>query len=876
MKMLLAISLSLAWFANVANAGYFGGYGFGLILDVNGTTTNLYDVSGAGTDLLPTGSTATYDGSSWANGSGSAPVFNLGTFNPLTGDKIVLQGGSALVYADVGSGGYASGGYLNYRVFAGTGTVAQAAAPAFPGGTAMPVNAELTGNNWRVAVTNLNANIIAGLAPGIYTLEANAYIYGNSDATTGASGYINNSGANYGAYFTIAGGCPTILMAKLAAAVKNVATSQNLNAYGGTAPYTYATNSGSLPPGLSLSSSGLLSGTPTTTGQYSFTATATDANGCTGGQTYTLQVYGSGADNAGNYGSWTNQANAGSSFANWELYSDIHGGNAGSAFAGFGKQSASSNIQSPDGSVWKLYASYYGGTPWEEAEGYRKFNVPLSVTGDTFALSFQNGYVGSPGQVGFALRNGDYSGTGGFNGRARLQVYFHGGDANLTVQDASGANQIAGLGFTSYGWNVVVTLTGPNTYSATITRYNGVGTTDSPVTVTGTLAGSGPIDSLAMFNWYYNTTTGLNSDAYFNNLGYTSTTTVITNNVTFNVDMTAQIFAGNFDPAAQTVEVHGTFSDWLGITLTNNPSLPGNASNIYSGVVSIAGATNSGESYWFDYYDNSGFTQESQTPKVSTLDSGPPHYDRFFLLPNVASTNLPTVLFSDVNTNDYLLADTAVTFSVNMNGAIGTDAHVFTSGDGVYINGPFANYNNAIGSWYPFAGGVNPVSAPAGFQMIESAASGIYTNTIIIPKGTPVDFDYKYGMDPGSVNGGPVDDEAASGSNHNRVVRSTATGSYAMPVDTFGYQYQEPFFSVSAKAGAQLTVGVSSGGIVPVKWLGRPGAYLQSATNLAGPWTDYSNTDGANWSSGVNTTNGLLSVTNWPSAGNRYFRLVRP
>ena len=876
MKMLLAISLSLAWFANVANAGYFGGYGFGLILDVNGTTTNLYDVSGAGTDLLPTGSTATYDGSSWANGSGSAPVLNLGTFNPLTGDKIVLQGGSALVYADVGSGGYASGGYLNYRVFAGTGTVAQAAAPAFPGGTAMPVNAELTGNNWRVAVTNLNANIIAGLAPGTYTLETYGYLYGNSDATTGASGFANNGGNNYGAYFTIAGGCPTILMAKLVAAVKNVAASQNLNAYGGIAPYAYTNTGGSLPPGLSLSSGGVLSGTPTAAGLYSFTVTATDANGCTGNTAYALQVYGSGADNASNYGSWTNQANAGSGFANWELYSDIHGGNAGNTFAGWEKPSVSSNIQSPDGSVWKLYAVGYGSTPWEEAEGYRKFDAPLSVAGDQFALSFQNGGVGTPGQVGFALRNGDYSGSGGFSGRARLQVYFNGGDTNLTVSDAAGPHQIAGLGFTSYGWDVAVTLTGPDTYSASITRYSSVGTADSPVVVTGTLAGSGPIDSLAMFNWNFDSTSGMNGDAYFNKLGYTSTTTVITNKITFNVDMTAQIFAGYFDPAAQTVEVHGTFSDWLGITLTNNPSLSGNASNIYSGLVSITGAVNSGESYWFDYYDNSGFTQESNTPKASTLDSGPPHYDRFFLLPNMAATNLPTVLFSDVNTNDYLLADTAVTFSVNMNGAIGTDAHAFTSGDAVYINGPFANYNNAIGSWYPFAGGVNPVSAPAGFQMIQSATGGIYTNTIILPKGTPVDFAYKYGIDPGSVNGGPVDDEAASGSNHNRVVRSTATGSYALPVDTFGYQYQEPFFSVSAKAAAQLTVGVPSGGTVPVKWLGRPGAHLQSATNLTGPWTDYSNTDGANWSSGVNTTNGLLSVTNWPSAGNRYFRLVRP
>mgnify|MGYP006204912001 CR=1 FL=1 len=40
---------------------------------------------------------------------------------------------------------------------------------------------------------------------------------------------------------------------------------------GGTAPYTYTLQSGALPVGLSLSSAGVLSGTPTERGSYSFT-----------------------------------------------------------------------------------------------------------------------------------------------------------------------------------------------------------------------------------------------------------------------------------------------------------------------------------------------------------------------------------------------------------------------------------------------------------------------------------------------------------------------------------------------------------------------------------------------------------------------------
>ena len=46
---------------------------------------------------------------------------------------------------------------------------------------------------------------------------------------------------------------------------KNHSYSQTITASGGTSPYTFSKTSGSLPPGLSLSSGGVLSGTPTST-----------------------------------------------------------------------------------------------------------------------------------------------------------------------------------------------------------------------------------------------------------------------------------------------------------------------------------------------------------------------------------------------------------------------------------------------------------------------------------------------------------------------------------------------------------------------------------------------------------------------------------
>lgn len=198
---LLAFAVIIGCSATVARATYFGQYGYGLELDINGTST-LYGLNAAGPNLVPTGSTATYDGTSWANGTETAPLLNLGTFT-IGVDTLTLTGGSELLFADVGAGGYVSGGYLNYRVFAGTGAAAVAAAPGFAPGTFMPVDISLGGNDTRVAVTGLSIDLLAGLTPGVYTLGSFGYGYGNSDASTFADTFANNSGGNYGAYFTV-------------------------------------------------------------------------------------------------------------------------------------------------------------------------------------------------------------------------------------------------------------------------------------------------------------------------------------------------------------------------------------------------------------------------------------------------------------------------------------------------------------------------------------------------------------------------------------------------------------------------------------------------------------------------------------------------
>ena len=78
----------------------------------------------------------------------------------------------------------------------------------------------------------------------------------------------------------------TITTFSLAPLTKNVPYSQQLSATGGAAPYTWSLTAGALPTGLSLSSAGLISGTPTVGGSFTFTVTVRDRNNATASRTY--------------------------------------------------------------------------------------------------------------------------------------------------------------------------------------------------------------------------------------------------------------------------------------------------------------------------------------------------------------------------------------------------------------------------------------------------------------------------------------------------------------------------------------------------------------------------------------------------------------
>ena len=135
--------------------------------------------------------------------------------------------------------------------------------------------------------------VSSGTLPGGLTLSSAGVISGTPTGTTSATFTVRATdvGGCIGTQtYTLAPVCPAITLspASLATPVTGTAYSATITASGGKASYTFAITSGSLPGGLSMSTAGVISGTPTSTAAASFTVRATDAYGCTATRSYSL------------------------------------------------------------------------------------------------------------------------------------------------------------------------------------------------------------------------------------------------------------------------------------------------------------------------------------------------------------------------------------------------------------------------------------------------------------------------------------------------------------------------------------------------------------------------------------------------------------
>ena len=148
----------------------------------------------------------------------------------------------------------------------------------------------------------VNFTISAGALPAGLNLSAGGVlsgtptVFGNFSFTVRATDG-NGCPGERPYILTINPPCTTITVnpATLPNGFVGTAYNQTISATGGTGPYTFAVTTGSLPNGLTLNAtSGVLGGTPNAQNTFSFTVTATDANGCTGTRAYNLIISGTG------------------------------------------------------------------------------------------------------------------------------------------------------------------------------------------------------------------------------------------------------------------------------------------------------------------------------------------------------------------------------------------------------------------------------------------------------------------------------------------------------------------------------------------------------------------------------------------------------
>lgn len=140
-----------------------------------------------------------------------------------------------------------------------------------------------------------NFAITAGALPPGLTLTAGGSFSGAPTAT-GTFNFtvtVNDASGCSGskAYgITVTAPTPVISPTTLPTAAVDSNYSLAITADSGNPAYTFSVSAGSLPPGLSLDSSGLLSGTPTTAGTYPFTVQVIDAANSTATQDYSFSV----------------------------------------------------------------------------------------------------------------------------------------------------------------------------------------------------------------------------------------------------------------------------------------------------------------------------------------------------------------------------------------------------------------------------------------------------------------------------------------------------------------------------------------------------------------------------------------------------------
>ena len=191
---------------------------------------------------------------------------------------------------------------MAYLLYGGTGTalgqgggpIITALNPALVTAGGLPFTLTITGNNFVGSNVQWNGSPLT--TTFVSATQLTALVPANLIASAGSASVtvVNAGGATSAPVIFTTGPAPTPLTvvppSTLPTGAVGTYYSQSLYATGGTPPYSWSLISGILPPGLSISSTGVISGTPTAAGTAAFTANVMDSAGGSALQVFSLPI----------------------------------------------------------------------------------------------------------------------------------------------------------------------------------------------------------------------------------------------------------------------------------------------------------------------------------------------------------------------------------------------------------------------------------------------------------------------------------------------------------------------------------------------------------------------------------------------------------
>ena len=303
----------------------------------------------------------------------------------------------------------------------------------------------------------------------------------------------------------------------------------------------------------------------------------------------------------------------------------------------------------------------------------------------------------------------------------------------------------------------------------------------------------------------------------------------ILRDVTFSVNMNAQIDNGTFNPAiGDQVYVRGGFNDWS----ANAASLmTDNGDGIYELTLSIAG--NEGANIQYKFFMGAGDARPlPNTGWEGSVGSGPDGNRLLTLGPENTPQVLPVVFFNNIATDT---PTRNVTFSVDMNVQI-SNGNFNPASDVVRVNGGFSGWDSIV--------------------MTESGTSGIYTHTASVTGDAGVIIEYKY-----MINN-DFEGSVGDGSNGNRQL-TLGPGSTPQILPTVFFNNEETFEPVDPEitfanlqfpGSAEIDLGGAADVYAQVTITGlTPGGAGYEGLSV---WVGYSseNTDPSTWETWVDAS----------------------